>query len=921
MGRIQSSIGLITGTDIAGTVDQLISLSSRPRDRLVARTDTLQAEGRAIAELTASVIGVQLAGNQLSNASTFRSKAVNSSDSETISATAGSGASTATHQVRTLQTAATHNVRSLQRHSSPDDALGYAGSISINPDGGLLDASAALTGLNEGRGVEAGSIRITDRSGSFADIDLSDARTIDDVLTAINDAEVDVRATTVNNQIQLIDESGSTSSNLRVEQLGSAETAADLGLWGIDSASSTATGIELELPSGTNALRGVSLSELSGGNGIGPLGNLDIELADGSSASIDLSAATSTSEVIDAIDASGLDLIVRLNDARNGFQVRDVSGGSGSITISSVDTTADELGLTASTTSDIVVGSNLNRQTVTTDTLLSDLNAGLGVDTGSFTVTDSDGVVSAVNLTVDEIETVGDLVDAINALASDVTASLNEAGDGIQIVDNAGGAGTLEIADSGNGTTATDLGFAGTATDQNIGGNTVSALVGTQASVIDIAADDTLSSIVEKINDDGRYGTASVVLNDDTTYSLSIQSNKGGEAGKIAINTSGFEFDFRTESRGRDALIAVSTDEATERFLTSSDGVFEINGAGSSSSTVTTATLLTDLTAAAGSGSFTVTDSNGERSAVNLTVEEITTVGELVNAINGLGLGVSASINEDGTGISVVDTAGGTETLTITDSGNGAAASGLGIAGEASEQTVNGASVTALIGPATTASGNDDSGGLVLTVKQLSDSPITVTVEDDTSAVETAARSFVTQFNLLADKIQSLTFFDAESQEVGLLFGSSESLRIENGYSRLLSGRINSAGGFKSIGQVGISFNDQGKLDLDSSKLNDALETNAADVEAFFTTEETGLADRLSTLADRIAGAEDSLLINRSQTLRSRIELNGEQTDKLNKRLEVERERLLQQFYATEEAISKIQSGQSAIDTIKPITI
>ncbi len=72
MGRIQSSIGLITGTDIVGTVDQLIAISGRPRDRLLSRTTLLQQEQQAIASLTASVIGVQLAGNQLSNASFFQ---------------------------------------------------------------------------------------------------------------------------------------------------------------------------------------------------------------------------------------------------------------------------------------------------------------------------------------------------------------------------------------------------------------------------------------------------------------------------------------------------------------------------------------------------------------------------------------------------------------------------------------------------------------------------------------------------------------------------------------------------------------------------------------------------------------------------------------------------------------------------------
>ena len=110
MGRIQSSIGLITGTDIAGTVDQLIAISGQPRDRLLSRTDTLQREQTAVAELTASVIGVQLAGKQLANTATFRSRSVESSDSAVLSGTAGSKATPGSYAVRTLSTAATHSI-------------------------------------------------------------------------------------------------------------------------------------------------------------------------------------------------------------------------------------------------------------------------------------------------------------------------------------------------------------------------------------------------------------------------------------------------------------------------------------------------------------------------------------------------------------------------------------------------------------------------------------------------------------------------------------------------------------------------------------------------------------------------------------------------------------------------------------------
>lgn len=920
MGRIQSSVGLITGTDIVGTVDQLIAISGQPRDRLVARTEGLLQEQKAIAELTAAVIGVQLAGNQLSNVATFRARSADSSDPDALSATAGNGTNPGTHVVRTLQTASTHLVGSRQRFAATDSALGFTGSLSIRPAGGFVDGSADLSKLNDGRGVELGVIRITDRSGASSDVDLRDARNVDDVLQAINDADIDVRATTSGNSFVLTDQSGSTAENLRVEQLGVEETAADLGLWGIDVASNTATGLAIDLEAGTTSLRGASLTELNGGSGIGPLTNLDITLSDGSSASIDLSTATTTSEVIDQIEASGLSLIVKLNDARNGFQIRDVSGGTGTLSISSADTTAADLGLVASTTDKIVVGENLNRQSVTADTLLADLNQGQGITSGSFTITDSAGGVGAINLAVDQITTIGELLDGINNLGIGVTAEINEAGDSIHLIDTASGTSTLTVEDTGSGTVAAELGIAGTATNQTIGGSTVSALVGSQADTIDVVATDTLSDLVSKLNETGRYGEAAIASNPDGTYSLRVRSQRGGEAGRIAINTSGFDLDLSTTSRGQDALIAISTDDGIEQFLTSSDGVFEV--AAETAVAVTSETLLSSLNNGRGidSGSFTVTDSSGAVSAINLTVEGINTVGGVIDAINNLGIGVTAAINETGTGIQVVDTASGSGQLTISDVGEKTSAADLGIAGEATTQNINGSSVSALVGPSADSIAESEE-GLVLTLKKLSANPITVTVGENPDAVTTAAQSFVDQFNNLVDKLDSLTFFDSSTDEVGLLFGSSEALRIENGYSRLLTGRITGAGNLQSVGQVGFRVNDQGKLDFDSGKLASALSENPGEVEEFFTADETGLAIRLDELAEKIAGATGSLLINRGDILSTQVERNNERIDTLNLRLEAERERLLKQFYSTEEAIAKIQSNLSYVSQIAPVSI
>jgi flagellar hook-associated protein 2 len=108
---------------------------------------------------------------------------------------------------------------------------------------------------------------------------------------------------------------------------------------------------------------------------------------------------------------------------------------------------------------------------------------------------------------------------------------------------------------------------------------------------------------------------------------------------------------------------------------------------------------------------------------------------------------------------------------------------------------------------------------------------------------------------------------------------------------------------------------------LDTSELRDAIESGGQDVEDFFSTSDSGLAAKLDSLAEKLAGETNGMLMNRSDTLSTQIEFNNDRIEALNERLESERERLLRQYYSMEQAIAKIQSNQQAVSQISPISI
>ncbi|MCA9414623.1 MAG: flagellar filament capping protein FliD [Candidatus Omnitrophica bacterium] len=116
-------------------------------------------------------------------------------------------------------------------------------------DSSVLSTDSALTGLlsrristlpsqflntlNDGAGVAAGSIQITDRSGKTATIDLTEAETIQDVIDRIGVADIGVEAriNRAGTGLTLVDTSGGFGT-LTVEEVGGGTVASELGILG-----------------------------------------------------------------------------------------------------------------------------------------------------------------------------------------------------------------------------------------------------------------------------------------------------------------------------------------------------------------------------------------------------------------------------------------------------------------------------------------------------------------------------------------------------------------------------------------------------------------------------------------------------------------------------------------------------------------
>ncbi|MFC0253111.1 flagellar filament capping protein FliD [Massilia consociata] len=111
----------------------------------------------------------------------------------------------------------------------------------------------------------------------------------------------------------------------------------------------------------------------------------------------------------------------------------------------------------------------------------------------------------------------------------------------------------------------------------------------------------------------------------------------------------------------------------------------------------------------------------------------------------------------------------------------------------------------------------------------------TLNVTRDTASVSTAVNNFVKAYNELNKTISSLTGYNAETKTGGPLQGDASVRSIQNQLRRQLGAAVEGTGGsLNTLSQVGITFQKDGGLAVDSGKLNKAVTENFAEIGNLF---------------------------------------------------------------------------------------
>ena len=287
--------------------------------------------------------------------------------------------------------------------------------------------------------------------------------------------------------------------------------------------------------------------------------------------------------------------------------------------------------------------------------------------------------------------------------------------------------------------------------------------------------------------------------------------------------------------------------------------------------------------------------SNGNGTA-SITIDSTNnTLEGIRDAINSAAMGVTATIVNDGSGTPyrlalTSGSSGASNSMKITTSGgDGSIGSLLGydpagtqnltqtIAAQNADLTVNGIAITSASNTVSEAIQ-----GVTLTLTNTTAAPVNLTVARDTTAINTAASGFIDAYNALASQIKSRSAYATNGSAGGALAGDG-TLRVMQDQLRGIFNTPASGGTLTSLAEVGIAFQKDGSLSLDSSKLNSAISANFSDVTNLFSSS-TGFATRLADWAQSTLDP-GGLIDTRTQSLNKYVQDRNDEIDRLENQM------------------------------------
>ncbi len=295
----------------------------------------------------------------------------------------------------------------------------------------------------------------------------------------------------------------------------------------------------------------------------------------------------------------------------------------------------------------------------------------------------------------------------------------------------------------------------------------------------------------------------------------------------------------------------------------------------------------------------------------------------LADAINAAGSPVRASIVTDGANSRLVlkGATGAASAFTLTaDSGADPLLDRFTYGGGASAMTLGQSALDAnftVDGVAYSRSSNtvsDVLAGVTLTLKKAAIGvPISISAERPTAGLKQTLTDFVSVFNTLKNDIAKAR------RENG---GDSAMRALDQQLNGLITQSVTSDANINSLSDIGVSFNKDGTVSIDNTKLDAALAANPDAVEAIFnplrdnthtTVTDPGISLTLQSIKTQATASNGALEALRSRLEKESATITANRT-KMETREEAYKARLEKQFGSMDARLSALKATQTYLE-------
>lgn len=445
-------------------------------------------------------------------------------------------------------------------------------------------------------------------------------------------------------------------------------------------------------------------------------------------------------------------------------------------------------------------------------------------------------------------------------------------------------------------------------TAATFGSGTLTVSAGTASITVDVtAANNSLSGIRDAINTAGaNKGLSASIVTDASGSRLILNSTKTGAGNDIEVSVAQ---DGITAGSNALSSLAFSKDSSVVQLPALSAGAVATFKTGS-------------LNIVSGSANLSLAVNDGDSMA---------TVRDAINTA-GVGQGVSARIETVSSGARLVIESSNSENLTITASDAGTGTVGdnsltlLNPAADAGGRTVSEAksAVFSVDGLSVTKDSNtvsDVISGVTLNLvaaQSASDiadgKTITVSIGQDKGSVRANLQKFVDSYNKLVQSSSEMTAVvqvgEGKAPVTGPLLGDTSIRNLMSGLRKEMS-KLGADLDVRSLAQLGITTQKDGKLSLDATKLDAALSSNYDKV-AEFLGGDGGLMSRMQKIVEPYSQSS-GILDQRQKGLQSTLTSVDKQRDALELRITKVQERLLAQYNAMDQLVGRLQKTSESL--------